>query len=273
MLSTIDRDTCLCMSLSGRPGNTGTRFHNFLYRELGLHFIYKAFSTKDIVAAIGGVRALGIRGCAISMPFKEAVIPLVDEMMPSATAIQSVNTIVNDDGRLRAYNTDYTAVRSLLDSHVVSRDAFYAVRGSGGMAKAVACAIRDAGLTQGVVVARNESAGQALATTVGAEWRPTLGGLHPDLIVNATPIGMMGGTEVNDLSFACEAVEAATTIFDVVAMPIETPLVRLARELGKTVINGGEVMTLQAVEQFVLYTGIRPTDEMIQRAQAFAREQ
>lgn len=271
MLATLNRDTKLCMSLSGRPGNTGTRFHNFLYRELDLNYVYKAFSTKDIAGAITGIRALGIRGCAISMPFKEAVIPLVDEMMPSAAAISSVNTIVNDDGWLRAYNTDYAAVRALIDSHDVPRTASYAVRGSGGMAKAVASAIRDAGFARGTIIARNEAAGQALAATVGAAWRPEIGALRADLIVNVTPIGMVGGVEAEDLSFAREVVEAAATVFDVVALPVETPLIRLGRALGKKVITGGEVMTLQAVEQFVLYTGVRPEAELIARAEAFAR--
>jgi shikimate dehydrogenase len=205
------------------------------------------------------------------MPFKEAVIPLVDEMTPSAAAIQSVNTIVNDDGWLRAYNTDYAAVRALLDRHRVARDASYAVLGSGGMAKAAASAIRDAGFSRGAIVARNEAAGKALAETVGADWRPTIGGLRPELIVNVTPIGMAGGPDANELAFSREVVEAASTVFDVVALPIETPLVRLGRELGKTVINGGEVMTLQAVEQFALYTGVRPEPDLVARAQAFAR--
>ena len=106
----LNKDTTLCISLAGRPSNIGTRFHNYLYEELGLNFVYKAFTTADIEGAIGGVRALGIRGCSVSMPFKEAVIPLVEELTASATAIDSVNTIVNDGGRLTAYNTDYEAV-------------------------------------------------------------------------------------------------------------------------------------------------------------------
>lgn len=69
----INKDTQLCMSISGRPGNTGTYFHNYLYQKLGLNFVYKAFTTKDIEHAVKGVRALGIRGCAVSMPFKEPV--------------------------------------------------------------------------------------------------------------------------------------------------------------------------------------------------------
>ena len=90
---TISKDTALCMSLSGRPGNAGTRFHNFLYNELGLDFVYKAFTTTDITAAVAGIRALGIRGCAISMPWKEDVIPLVDELDASAAAIESVTIV------------------------------------------------------------------------------------------------------------------------------------------------------------------------------------
>jgi shikimate dehydrogenase len=89
----LNKDTQLCMSLSGRPGNFGTRFHNFLYQELKLNFIYKAFTTSDLKSAIGGIRALGIRGCAVSMPFKEACIPFLDAIDPSAQGIQSVNTI------------------------------------------------------------------------------------------------------------------------------------------------------------------------------------
>jgi len=102
----INKDTQLCISLAARPGNFGTRFHNFLYRELGLNFVYKAFTTRDLRAAIGGIRALGIRGCAVSMPFKEDCIELVDELDSSARRIMSVNTIVNTDGILKAYNTD-----------------------------------------------------------------------------------------------------------------------------------------------------------------------
>ena len=76
----LNKDMTLCISLAGRPSNIGTRFHNYLYDALGLNYIYKAFSTEDLPAAIAGVRGLGIRGCAVSMPFKEAVIPLVDEL-------------------------------------------------------------------------------------------------------------------------------------------------------------------------------------------------
>ncbi|GMA16768.1 shikimate 5-dehydrogenase [Deinococcus metallilatus] len=270
MARTITKDTQLCMSLAGRPGNFGTRFHNFLYEELDLDFIYKAFTTDDLRAAIGGVRALGIRGCAVSMPFKEACIAWVDELDPSAAVIQSVNTVVNTAGWLRAYNTDYLAVASLLKVHQVPPDALFALRGSGGMAKAVAAALRDAGFRQGVILARNQAAGEALAHSCGFRWQAELGPLRPDVLINATPLGMAGGEEAQALAFPPEVVASADTVFDVVALPAETPLIRLAREQGQRVITGAEVIALQAAEQFVLYTGVRPSAEQVRRAAAFA---
>ncbi|WP_271408740.1 shikimate 5-dehydrogenase [Pseudomonas sp. Q1-7] len=267
----ISRDTRLCMSLSGRPGNFGTRFHNYLYEALELDFIYKAFTTSDLPAAIGGIRALGIRGSAVSMPFKEACIPLLDELDASAAAIDSVNTIVADQGWLKGYNTDYGAVVSLLESHQVPRDIRFVVRGSGGMAKAVASAFRDRGYRHGAIVARNPETGLALAQGCGYAWLAELGDEQPQMLVNVTPLGMEGGPQASTLAFSRAQVAAADWVFDVVALPVETPLIRLARELGKPVITGAEVMVLQAVEQFALYTGVRPEAELIERAAAFAR--
>ena len=267
----ITKDTTLCMSLAARPSNFGTRFHNYLYEALDLDYLYKAFTTTDLPAAIGGVRALGIRGCAISMPFKEAVIALVDEMDESARAIESVNTLVNTAGHLKAYNTDYVAIRKLLAAHRVLPDCAFALRGSGGMAKAVACALRDAGFRTGTIVARNEAAGKALAGLYGFDWRAEMGDWTADLLINVTPLGMAGGADADTLAFDDAAIRAARMVFDVVALPAETPLIRRAQARGKPVITGAEVFAIQAVEQFALYTGVRPDDALFKRAAAYAR--
>lgn len=82
---------------------------------------------------------------------------------------------------------------------------------------------------------------------------------------------MSGGPEADQLAFPVEAIEAARTVFDVVAVPAETPLILRARAEGKQVITGLEVIAIQALEQFVLYTGVRPSAEQFQQAVAFAR--
>jgi len=267
----LNKDMVLCISLAARPSNFGTRFHNFLYDELGLNFAYKAFVPADLALAVAGIRGLGIRGCAVSMPYKESVIALIDDMDVSASAIDSVNTIVNDAGRLTAYNTDYTAVQHLLARHRVPTGLSILVRGSGGMAKAVTAALRDAGFTRGTVVARNEVAGRSLAELYGYAWAPAVGELTADVLVNVTPVGMSGGPDESFSSFTEDTIAAATWVIDVVALPSETPLILAARAAGKPVITGAEVAVLQAEEQFVLYTGMRPSAEQVRRAAEFAR--
>jgi shikimate dehydrogenase len=131
--------------------------------------------------------------------------------------------------------------------------------------------LRDGGYKNGLIVARNEVAGPALASSLGYEWRADLGDQRPQMLINVTPIGMTDGPEVDQLAFEADAVDAAETIFDVVAIPSETPLILRGRAKGKRVITGLEVIAIQALEQFVLYTGVRPTEEQFQKAVAFAR--
>lgn len=267
----LNRDTRLCISLAARPSNIGTRFHNYLYDQLGLDFIYKACTTIDIAAAIGGVRALGIRGCSVSMPFKQDVLDLVDHVEESARAIRAVNTIVNDDGVLTAANTDYIAVLRLIGDHGLDTHRSVLIRGSGGMASAVATAFRDSGFGTGTIVAHNSDTGPALARRLGYEWRSEVGNTQATVIVNVTPIGMADGPGERERAFDEHTIAAADTVFDVVALPSETPLVMAARAAGKQVITGAEVIALQAAEQFWRYTGVRPTAEQVAAASAFSR--
>ena len=266
----LSKDTTLCISLSGRPSNIGTRFHNFLYEELGLDFVYKAFTTGDIEGAIRGVRALGIRGCSVSMPFKEAVIPLVDVLEDSAATIGAVNTIVNDDGRLTASNTDYQAVATLIARCDIDTARPVLVRGSGGMAKAVVAAFHHAGFVDLTVFARNEAAARALAGTYGYTWTTEQPPPGAGVIVNATPLGM-SGPDADVLSLPGAQVRAADVVFDVVAFPADTPLIRAGRTAGKQVISGAQVIALQAAEQFERYTGVSLAPDQVTRASEFAR--
>ena len=115
------------------------------------------------------------------------------------------------------------------------------------MAKAVAAALRDAGFANGVIVARNELAGRALARQYGYDWKSDLLDERPGFLINVTPIGMAGGREADQSAFPEKMVRATEFVFDVVAAPPETPFVRFAREHDKPVITGGEVIALQAL--------------------------
>lgn len=267
----LNKDMTLCISLSGRPSNIGTRFHNYLYEELGLNFIYKAFSTDDLAGAIAGVRALGIRGCSVSMPFKEDVMAMVDEIEASAKAIDSVNTIVNTNGRLVASNTDFEAIARLIERHQLDPASTVLVRGSGGMAKAVVAAFREAGFNDLTVLARNEVSGQALADKYGYRFTGADPAPGHEILVNVTPLGM-DGAQSEELAFSTQQIDAARTVFDVVAFPSETPLICKARSAGKQIITGAKVIALQAAAQFQKYTGHSLSEEQVLRASEFSRQ-
>jgi shikimate dehydrogenase len=140
------------------------------------------------------------------------------------------------------------------------------------MAKAVAAALRDAGFTDVTIVARNETTGRALAGLYGFTWQDDVNGSTADLIINVTPLGMAGADQTAQ-SFDDATIAAAKVVFDVVALPSETPLIAAARQAGKPVITGAEVIAIQAEEQFVLYTGVRPTPEQVREASEFSRRQ
>jgi shikimate dehydrogenase len=261
----------VCISLAAKPTNLGTRFHNYLYDELDINFIYKAFTTEDLEGAVRGIRALGFRGASISMPFKEAIIPMLDGLEPSAEAIYSVNTVVNNNGVLTGSNTDFEAVLTLLGNSSMERSSKVLVQGSGGMAKAVVAAFKEAGFINLTVTSRNKEAGSALAAQYGYEFdEKGLGEASFEVLVNVTPIGMTGEHET-ELAFSKELTTAADTVFDVVSSPSETPLIRAAREQGKNLITGAQVHALQAALQFEKYTGVKLSEEQIAQAAEFSR--
>jgi shikimate dehydrogenase len=264
----INKDTQLCMSLAARPGNFGTRLHNFLYARLGLNFVYKSFSTTDLKSAVAGIRALAIRGCAVSMPFKEEVMAYLDRIEPSAARISAVNTIVNDAGVLTGLNTDYTAIQRVFGDKEIPREARVGVGGSGGMAKAIVSALDDCGYRNVTITARNEHSGRGLAQKYAYAWQENWAeGKTFDVLVNATPVGMAPDAA------ACPCpeglIQVATYVVDAVAMPVKTRLIQAAERLGKVTVNGFEITVIQSLEQFKLYTGISPSDEDIAAAKEY----
>ena len=205
------------------------------------------------------------------MPFKQDVIALVDEVEASARAIHSVNTIVNNDGRLTASNTDYIAVQRLIDEHGLDPDDAVLIRGSGGMASAVAAAFRDKGFHSGIVVARNRETGRALADRLGYEYAAEFGTCRR----RSSSTSLRSAWPVRPKRRKSRSTKPQsprrTCVFDVVALPSETPLIKAARAAGVDVITGAEVIALQAAEQFERYTGVRPTPEQIAEASAISR--
>ena len=258
-----DKDTIVCISLASRPSNFGMTIHNAAYRTLGLNYLYKALSTNDLPGALTGVRALGIRGCSVSMPFKEAALALVDELDPAAAAIGAINTIVNDRGRLIGYNTDAYGAHCVLTRLDMPRDSRILILGAGGVARAISWAIKCLGYTNAVVA--NRSAARMATWPAPLRW-PDLAWAErnqheADLIINTTSVGMEPNADAVPIDD--DPIRCSLAVIDVVVSPLETRLIRTARATGRRVICGYELSLQQAARQFELYTGQHaPLSEM-----------
>jgi shikimate dehydrogenase len=253
----INKDTVLCISVAARPSNFGTTVHNAAYRALGLNFLYKAFGISDIKGVISGVRALGIRGCSVSMPFKETIVGELDTLDEAAGAIGAVNTVVNDGGRLTGYNTDAHGAEAALKMANVSSQDSVLLLGAGGVAKAILYALQRAGVKRIFVANRtaakaNKIAG-SLAEAVPWDFRHES---EAAVVINATSIGMSPDADLVPLEL--KKLRGCRAVLDVVVSPMESALIRAARSLGMCTVPGYKMSLHQAAAQFRLYTAVNP---------------
>ena len=130
----INKETEIYCSFSSNPGNNGCIFFNSEFKELNMNAIYKSFYSDDIKKSIEAVKSLGIKGFALSMPFKIEALDYVDEVEESARKIGSINTVVNKDGYLKGYNTDWVGVKKYFE---IRRFNSIYIIGNGGFSKAV----------------------------------------------------------------------------------------------------------------------------------------
>ena len=258
MKKNIFKETQLCISISKRPGLYGTTIHNAGYQALGLNFFYKAFGTNDLEGAINGVRALGIRGCSVSMPFKERVIPLLDELDILAKKAKAVNTIVNEKGHLIGYNTDVVGIKKCLQPLKIKKNKKILLLGSGGISRAFLVALRNLKLNDITICNRTLKKGQTLAKEFDIhfiKWSER-NNFNADMIINATSVGMFPNDNLMPISE--NQIMNAKILMDVVASPPNTKLIKFAKKCKKFTISGPELSFYQACEQFKLYTCKKP---------------
>jgi shikimate dehydrogenase len=222
-------------------------------------------SLNDLLHA---VKAAGFLGVNITFPFKQAVIPLLDELSAEARQTGAVNTVtISQDGRTTGYNTDRSGFRLNFEDGLgrASAEGKTAVLvGAGGAGSAVAFALMDLGLRTLVVHDTDAARAAALAADVtthfGAGRCRVAERLRDEIfaadgVVNATPIGMSGfpGNPV-----PAEALRADHWVADVIYSPIKTELITAAAAKGARVLTGGGMCVHQAVDAFRLFTGITP---------------
>jgi shikimate dehydrogenase len=251
------------------------RLHGFWLAQYRIDGAYMPFAThpRDLPRAIRALPSLGFRGGNVTLPHKEQALGLVDEVSRQAQRIGAVNTLlVREDGSIFGDNTDgFGFLAHLQASRPDWRpDAGHAlVLGAGGAARAIVVALLEAGVPKILLTNRTQRRAEELAETladaVGEEvsgrleiavWHKRDAALEgAGLLVNSTQLGQTGQPPL-ELDLA--ALPASAVVYDIVYVPIETPLLTAARARGNATVDGLGMLLHQARPGFFAWFGVEP---------------
>src|SRR6202158_4682483 len=226
---------------------------NAALRRENVNGVYLPLHAKTLKDLIRCVREIPLHGLSITMPYKQAIIPYLDNTDVHTTKIGACNTVVRgQDGKLYGFNTDIAGVVRPLEQRLSIEKAKVLVLGAGGAARAAVFGLKERGAEVWILnrtsVKAQKLARQAKARTIK---RADLRKIAFDVIINATPVGM-GNTR--DCPLKDEEIQARV-VFDMVYDPVETHLLQVARAKGIAVIPGVEMFVQQAARQFEIWTG------------------
>jgi len=276
MSAEISGKTRLCGVIGDPIEHTmSPAIHNAAFIKMGLDYHYVPFRVKEeeLGKAIDGMRALNIRGLNVTIPHKVAIIPLLDELDPLAEKIEAVNTISNDDGVLKGYNTDASGfLQALLERGIEPKGKKVVMLGAGGASRAVSFSLVERGVHMVILNRRLEQAEELagrLSTTFNKEVKAlelvadnlaqVLG--EADILVNATSVGM--SPNINETPVPSSLLKPGLVVVDIVYNPIRTRLLREAEAVGAKTVDGVDMFVWQGVLAFEIWTGAKAPVELM----------
>ena len=256
---------------------------NAAIKEAGLDMVYLPFhvTPDSLQKAVEAIRALGLAGVNVTIPHKEKILPLLDEISEEAARIGAVNTVVNREGRLTGHNTDGRGyVRSLSEEAGFDlKGKRIALLGAGGAARGILSSILEAGALEVTVVNRTVERAATLAGEF-SEFFPASSvkavalekaALAPvientDLLINSTSVGMGGKVPFNPLVLSLDRLPKGALVSDIVYRPLDTALLKSARRSGHAVHKGLGMLIYQGAIGFELWTGKEARTEAMWKA-------
>ncbi|BCB04903.1 shikimate dehydrogenase [Bacillus sp. KH172YL63] len=243
--------------------------HTSAFRESGVDATYVKFHVKkeDLPQAIEGIKALGIRGVNVTVPHKEQVMELLDEIDPLAEAIGAVNTIVNENGKLTGYNTDglgyVEGLRNMSKEPLEGKSML--IIGAGGAAKAIYYTLASLGVRVIDVTNRTKERAEKMIGACPFQLDSTSLTLEEaekrlqdyDVIIQTTSIGMF--PHIDESPLVMHEVKQGSIVSDIIYNPLETSLLKQAREKGAQTQNGLDMFVYQGALSFEKWTGIFPS--------------
>ena len=257
------------------------RMFDAVYAHYGLpwQFWKNDIATEaDLALAVKALVPLGYRGMAVTVPYKVAVIPLLDDVDDDVKAIGAANYITIEDRRLIGHNNDGKGVVKAIEKVTPLAGKRVVMLGAGGAGRAMAVELAWAGAAHLTLVTRRQEQGEEVAATVTrasgvpAIWQPWQGEVAvpagTTLLMNATHLGC--APELEPVPLRWDTVDASCTVVDVITNPRITPFLASARDRGCQVVDGVEMLVQLAMQIFQRWTGISPEEEVFQQAVAQA---
>jgi len=239
--------------------------HNAAFQATGINAVYLAFETEEVDKAVQGIRGLGMKGMSVTIPLKSAVIQYLDQVDPTAERIGATNTIINDNGLLRGYNTDSSGALKALEQKTHISGKSCVIVGAGGAARAIGFALRERDVSV-TVANRSLERGEDLAHSLGCSHIPlnNIGVIKADILIQTTPVGMY--PYIDQCPVPEQILDQGMAVMDIIYNPAETRLLKLARDRDCVTISGVDMFIHQGAEQFRLWTGIDPPLEVMGHA-------
>ena len=265
------------MGLIGSPiaQSAAPAMHEAAGDALGVRCHYQLIEIAGADAAglralLDGVRRLGFAGVNVTFPYKEAVVPLLDDMSDRAREIGAVNTVVVRDGRLIGHNTDTTGFeRAVAELVAASNRGAVALVGAGGVGKAIAFALANLGVAGISIFDMDRAKAELLAAQMSGRLEARVATDVADAmqgavgVVNATPVGMLPD---RGLAVPEALLSGDVWVADAVYTPLWTPLLTAAKARGAKFMTGRELAIHQAADAFELFTGLKPPVAAIENA-------
>jgi 3-dehydroquinate dehydratase/shikimate dehydrogenase len=236
---------------------------NTAFRRETVNAVYLALQANKLSDLLKLVDEIPIQGISVTMPLKQEIMAHLEKTDPLSAKIGACNTVLRaQDGKLYGFNTDVAGITGPLEKRLSLRGAKVLVLGAGGAARAAVFGLRDKG-AEVFILNRTSETAQKLARQSGSKTikKDAVAKTSFDVIINATPIGMAGIKAPQLL----EAKDLNTKlVFDLVYNPLETPLLRMARQKGIPIVTGVEMFVQQGARQFEIFTGKpAPEEEML----------
>lgn len=271
-----------CVGILGYPlgYSLSPAIQQAAFDHLGIDARYEAWAVppERLGEKVESLRAPDVLGANVTVPHKEAVIPLLDSLDAWSRTVGAVNTIVNRGGTLRGYNTDSDGfVRGLRDASFKASGARALLLGAGGAARGVALALVKLGVASVSIANRTLQRAERLAKelqgrVLQVKALPLEGGvlrqtaLESDLIVNCTTLGMRHTPEEGVAVLTAESIAATAVAYDLVYNPLETPFLREAKKAGARTVNGLTMLVHQGAASFALWMGREAPVEVMMAA-------